>query len=82
MKSIRYDDWKKQRRTKFKTAVAVENSFNEPYVGQRPRDPEKERILIRLEKARRDRLIRSGKIEIIGPRKWRWNISFRQSLND
>jgi hypothetical protein len=74
MRRISLEDWKKERRAKFKIAVDVENSLPDRLPGRRPRDPEKEKILIQLEKARREQLIRTGKIEIIGPRHWRWHI--------
>lgn len=74
MKSIDYEDWKKQRRGKFLISVGVENSLGGRRPGMRPRDPEKERILIRLEMARRQRLIDSGKLRILGPRLWQWRI--------
>ncbi len=42
VKSVDYQDWKKQRRSKFATAVRVENSLDKQRSGGRPRDPEKE----------------------------------------
>ncbi len=74
MRTISFEEWKKQRKAKFAIAVEVENRFPHRLPGRRPRDPEKEKILIRLEKARRQRMIESGKIEILGPRHWRWRI--------
>lgn len=41
---------------------------------QRPRDPEEERLLLRLDMVRRDRLIASGELVQLGPRHWRWNL--------
>lgn len=77
MKSVRYEDWKDKRRAGFLAAVNVENALSERRVGRRPRDPEKERILIRLETARRERYIRSGKLQILGPRLWKWRIDLK-----
>lgn len=79
MRTVRYEDWKKKRREQFLTAVDVENRFPGPQAGNRPRDPEKERLLIRLETARRQRYLDSGKLQILGPRKWRWRIDFKNS---
>lgn len=76
MNSVRYEDWKKKRREGFLAAVAVENKFSGPRIGNRPRDPEKEQVLIRLEKARRKRYIESGKLVILSPRLWKWRIDF------
>lgn len=77
MRTIRYEDWKKRRREMFRTAVEVENRLGGPSGGNRPRDPEKEQLLIRLEMARRQRFIDSGKLQILGPRKMRWRIDFK-----
>ena len=74
MKTVQYEDWKKKRRAGFLTAVGVENTLSVPRIGKRPRDSEKEQLLIRLETARRKRYIQSGKIEILGPRLWKWRI--------
>lgn len=76
MKSVAYEDWKAKRRAGFVTAVDVENTFGERRSGGRERDPAKEKILITLEKARRDRYVRSGKLTILGPRLWKWRINF------
>lgn len=74
MRRMRLEDWKKERKTRLPIAVDVENSLPDRLPGRRPRDPEKERILIALESARLKRFIKTGKIEIIGPRHWRWRI--------
>jgi|GEM_PF-6288270 len=78
MRSIDYEDWKKRRQGQFLTAVEVENRFMGPHIGRRPRDPEKEQLLIKLEKARRQHLIDTGKLEILGPRLWKWRIDFKR----
>gem|GEM_PF-2981277 len=46
--------------------------------GNRPRDPEKKRLISELDKARFDRYIASGKLQIINLRHWKWRIDFRQ----
>ena len=74
MRRMRLEDWKKERKTRLPIAVDVENSLPDRLPGRRPRDPEKEQILITLESARLERFIKTGKIEIIGPRHWRWHI--------
>ena len=74
MRRMRLEDWKKERKTRLPIAVDVENSLPDHLPGRRPRDPEKEQILIALESARLERFIKTGKIEIIGPRHWRWRI--------
>ena len=82
MRSVRYEDWKKKRRDGLLTAVDVENAFDGPSAGRRPRDPEKERLLIELEIARRNRFIKSGKLQILGPRLWKWRIDFKKSTEN
>lgn len=74
MRSINFEDWKKARKAKFRLALEVENSLSERSPGRRPRDPEKEELLIRLEKSRKEKMIASGKLEILGPRHYRWRI--------
>ena len=77
MRSISYEQWKEKRRSSLAAAVLVENAFTKRVAGERERDPEKEKLLIRLESARRQRYIESGKLQILAPRKWRWRIDFK-----
>ncbi len=74
MKTIRFEDWKKERKAKLKIALEIENSIPDRLPGRRLRDPEKEKLLIKLEKARRQKMIDSGKLEIISPKHWIWHI--------
>lgn len=39
-------------------------------------DPERKRLFIELDKARRQRYLQSGKLQILGPRLWKWRIDF------
>lgn len=71
---INYEDWKAQRRSLLAKQIAIEETFIGRASGGRPRDPEKERLLMEMDRRRWDRLIASGKLEKIGPRKWRWRV--------
>jgi hypothetical protein len=77
MKTVDYEEWKKRRQVRFAGAVGVENRIGGRKPGNRPRDAEKERILIRLEMARRRRFFESGKLRIAGPRLWEWRTDIR-----
>lgn len=78
MRKIKYEDLKKEKKERFAELIALENRFEGRAVGRRPRDPEKEAVLIRLDKARMKRYIESGKLEILGPRHWRWHITWKK----
>ena len=79
MRRVNYEEWKKSRRVVFDRLLEVENRFQGRAAGRRPRDPEKERILVEMDRARRDRLIESGKLEIVEPRRWKWRVNLPES---
>ena len=74
LKRIDYREWKKRKSEMFDKLLELENTFQGRAVGRRPRDPEKERILTEMDRNRRNRLIESGKLQIVGPRHWKWRI--------
>ena len=74
MRTIRLEDLLKERKAKLKIALEIENGMPSRLPGRRPRDPEKEKLLIKLEKARRQQMIDSGKLEIIDAKHWIWHI--------
>jgi hypothetical protein len=74
MRKINYEEWKKRKPELIAKLVKTENTFQGHAPGNRPRDPEKERILTEMDKARKARYIASGKLTIIGPRKFKWRI--------
>ena len=76
MRTLDYEEWKRRKHARFRAVIALENTFEGRVPGRRPRDPEKERILARLDLARKRRYIESGKLEILGPRHWKWRIDF------
>ena len=77
MDRIDYNEWKRQRPRFRRILLDLENTFQGRAPGNRPRDPEKEKLLARLDRARFQRYLKSGKIEILGPRRWKWRIDFR-----
>ena len=77
MKTVDYQDWKREIARRQRRILAVESKFQGRAPGRRPRDPEKEKLLARLDRARFQRYLKSGKIEILGPRRWKWRIDFR-----
>ncbi len=79
MRRIKYEEWKESRQAVFDKLVDVENSFEGRAAGRRPRDPEKEKILMEMDRARRERLIESGKLEMTEPRRWKWRVSLPES---
>ena len=78
MRRIDYKEWKSRKPEIFRKLIEVENSFQGRVPGRRPRDPEKEQVLLRLDKARLARYIETGKIEILGPRRIKWRVDFRK----
>ena len=74
MRQVNYEDWKREIARRRRRLVALENTFKGHAPGRRPRDREKERILTRLDIARWKRYLESGKVEILGPRLWKWRV--------
>ena len=75
-KRIRYDDYLSQNKDRM-WAARMETLRRYPAgqrpVSRKPRDPDEERILIQMDLQRRERMIQSGELEQLGPRRWRWN---------
>lgn len=67
MRKIKYEDLKREKKERFRELIDLENRFEGRVAGNRPRDPEKEKVLIKLDKARMKRYIESGKLEILRP---------------
>jgi len=78
LKEISYKNWKQRKSEIFRQLVIMENKFQGRVPGNRPRDPEKEKVLTQLDKARMARYIESGKIEILGPRLWKWRVDYKK----
>lgn len=74
MRRVNYEEWKKRKHEFIEKLIEVENTFHDRVPCNRPRDPEKEKIAIEMDKARKARYIASGKLTILGPRKWKWRI--------
>ena len=74
-KPVNYDEYRRQNQGRYlRCLAALEERYQGRTARQRPRDPEEERLLLRLDIARRDRLLASGELEQLGPRHWRWNL--------
>ncbi|MCE5321730.1 hypothetical protein LLG46_00275 [bacterium] len=78
MKKVDYRDWKRRKQEIFLKLIDAENRFEGRVPGRRPRDPEKEKVLLDLDKARRTRYIETGKMEILGSRRIKWRIDFKK----
>jgi len=61
------EEREEQRKRAFPRLVALENSFVGRVASNRPRDPEKERILARMDLARKENYVSSGRIVIRRP---------------
>lgn len=74
MKTINYNEWKKNSGAAHSRMLQMQASIKERSSGGRERDQEKENALIEMGKARFQRYIDSGKIVIVNPRKWIYKI--------
>jgi hypothetical protein len=73
--TVDYDEYRRLnqgRCVRILTALAARQSERLPR--ERPWDAEEERLLIQLDRARRDRWIASGELVQLGPRHWRWEL--------
>ena len=77
MRKIDFDEWKKQKSRVTALRLRAGSSLGDRVAGNRPRDPEQERVLSAMDKARWERYIQSGKLQILGPRLWKWRIDFK-----
>ena len=76
MRRVDFENWKKQKSRVCAIRLRTDSSFEGHVPGNRPRDPDKERLLSELDKARWQRYVQSGKLQILGPRRWEWRIDF------
>lgn len=74
VRRIDLSEWKKQKARVLQARLRTDNAFIGGAPGNRPRDPESERILGELDKARWERYLQSGKIEKLAPRRYRLRI--------
>jgi len=79
MRTIDYEDWKRRRKAKLRDWLTLENKFVGRVACRRPRDEEKEKLLAELDRKRRARYIKSGKLRIIGKRHWQYRIDFAKT---
>ncbi len=69
---IDYDRHKRENQIKF-TLKRLQAGFRRR-PRRRPRDPEEERILLKMAQHRRRAWLASGKLEVLGPRLYRLNL--------
>lgn len=83
MRTVDYDTYRRERWTGYaRRLVDLESSFPARLPRQRPRAPLKEKLLLELDLARRDRLLAGGELIRLGPRRWRWRISELESESE
>ena len=63
-----FDKYVKRRAKLFKFSRELAGEQEERLGRERPREPKKEQLLHRLIKLRREQLLKSGELKIIGPR--------------
>ena len=74
MRRLDYDIYRRDRGPElFRRRIEIENRRSGRSPRSRPRDGVEERILSRLIRSRYERLLSTGELERIGPRKWRWH---------
>ena len=74
--AINFDEYYKENKSRlFHQRVQSLNALpaGERRVRNRPRDPEKQELLIQLDLKRWKRMIATGELEELAPRRWRWN---------
>ncbi|KIH75398.1 hypothetical protein SAMN05660860_02670 [Geoalkalibacter ferrihydriticus] len=69
MKRINFDDYVRENRGSFTRTRLARDRGRQPMA--RPRSREECAILLRLDRARRRQWLEQGKLEILGPRKFR-----------
>lgn len=76
MKEINYNDYVKLARSRYAPLRArVENQFKGRVARQRPRDAKKESLLLAMDKRRWEEALRQGRIQILGKRTVRFNVT-------
>ncbi len=71
-----YEDYyqkNKERLWRSRLAVLAQIPSGERLTRQKPRDPDEEKLLIKMDLLRRERMIASGELEQLGPQHWRWH---------
>ena len=72
--AVDFDQYRKENKTKYLQGLTrIESQFSHRVGRERPRDPEKDRLLLLLDHARMKRKLASGEIERLDTRVWRIN---------
>jgi len=69
---INYDEYRKRRKSEFMLKRLRAGWRRGPR--QRPRDPEEELLLLKMALCRRRAWIDEGRLEVLGPRRYRLNL--------
>jgi hypothetical protein len=74
MRRVNYDDYQRTHQRQFlREWVRLANARDGRMTHAAARDATEMKLLGRLIAARRARLLASGELEILGPRRWRWH---------
>ena len=77
---IDFDQYREEKRIEYAHQLAkIRASFSHRVARERPRDPEKYKLLLLLDQARMKKMLASGEIERLGQRVWRVNYRFCNS---
>lgn len=75
MRKIKYDSHIENLRSKsLRLYTKLEAASNKLNRSHKPRDPEEDLVLFLLDRHRWLEALKSGRIEKIGPRRYRWNV--------
>ena len=71
VKKVRFDEYYRNNRIKYTAMLcSFRNAFKTRSVRERPRDELEERLILALDKKRRQRMMASGELVRIGERHW------------
>ena len=71
MKRVKYDDFIREKKARYQALFFQLERKRAPR--RRPRDEKEREILLNMDRARRERWIKEGRLEILGPRRYRLN---------
>lgn len=71
MRKIDFQDWRQRRKTFLRTSARLGAARA---ASRRPRDEEEREILLRLDRARLEGWLASGRLVRLGPRHFRFNL--------
>jgi len=72
MRKVKYDDFIREKMAKYRALFLQLERKRVPK--RRLRDEKEREILLKMDRARRDRWIKEGKLEILGPRRYHFKL--------